>query len=136
MVYDDLNDENFLMYAIKCYDNPSCTGLDEFNEDLNHIVYLKRLFNKYINGGELKRNLIYSHLNLLLNVFGPDAPRILFYRTEEKHWPVLKTFLVGLSKMPDRLVGIRKDKPIIRTVEIPLEPNLFNTLREIVNVNY
>ena len=101
MVYDEINEENFLMFSIKCYDNPSCTGLEEFKEDLNHIVYLKRLFNKYINTGELKRNLIHSHLTLILNVFGSDASRILFYKMEEKHWPILKTFLIAFHRLPE-----------------------------------
>ena len=40
----ELNDETFLMYAIKNYDNPNCSGLTEFNDDVQRFKYLKRLF--------------------------------------------------------------------------------------------
>ena len=129
MNYDELNEDNFLMYAITCYDNPGCTGLSEFQEDLNHIVYLKRLFNRYLNGGELKLHLIYSHITLLCNVFGKHVARILFYKMEEKYWPLLKTYLIYKYLLPDTLEGIREE--VIRTVEIPMVPDLFTPLREI-----
>ena len=133
MNYEVLNEENFLMYAIKCYDNPGCTGLTEFQEDLNHIVYLKRLFNRYLNTGELKSHLIYSHMTLLCNVFGKNVARILFYKMEEKYWPLIKPYLIQKFLLPDLIEGI--NEKTIRTVEIPMDQELFNPLREIQNVD-
>ena len=47
----ELNDDNFVMYAIKHYDNKNCTGLTEFYDDLNKFKYLKRLFKKFNDKG-------------------------------------------------------------------------------------
>ena len=50
----DLNDGNFLIYAAKCYDRPHMLQ-SEFEEDVNRIKYIKRLFRKYRQTGELDR---------------------------------------------------------------------------------
>ena len=42
-----LNDENFLLYAIKYYNNPSCSGLKEFQDYVKRFKYIKRLLRKY-----------------------------------------------------------------------------------------
>ena len=47
-LFDDLNETNYIMFATKYYDNPQCTSVEEFNEDLNKIKYVKRLFNRFI----------------------------------------------------------------------------------------
>ena len=33
----ELTEENFTMFAVKNYDNPSCKGMDEFLDDLKRI---------------------------------------------------------------------------------------------------
>ena len=43
---NELNDDNFLIFAIKHYRNPSCTGMAELEDDLKRFKYLKRLFNQ------------------------------------------------------------------------------------------
>ena len=40
----ELNDDNFVMYAIKHYDNKNCTGLSEFYDDLNNLLRYLNLF--------------------------------------------------------------------------------------------
>ena len=47
MKFDDLNEKNFLLYAMKEYNNPQCVDVDEFNDDLKKIKYIKRLLNQY-----------------------------------------------------------------------------------------
>ena len=49
MVFDDLNEKNFLLYAMKEYNNPQCTEVEEFNDDLKKIKYIKRLLNQYVS---------------------------------------------------------------------------------------
>jgi hypothetical protein len=128
-MFDDLTEDNFLLYAIKAFDSPSCV-LSEFEEEMNRIQYIKRLFTKYYNGSELKDRLIINHLMVLYNVFGVEAAtRILFYKLEEKDYSVLKTFLVFLNFMPGRVRGIR-GKDIIAS-DISLDVGTVRCLRKI-----
>ena len=90
----ELNEENFLVYALKNYNSPECTGMDDFEEDVKRFKYLKRLFRRYAKTDILSHRLIINHLIVLYNVFGGAATPLLFYKTDEDHWPILKTFLV------------------------------------------
>ena len=95
---DDLTDKNIEMYMMKSYDNPQCMDLDEYYDDMKRIKYLKRLFNRYENTGELKDRLILNHIVILYNVFGvTSATRILFFKVDESDYSVLKTFLTYLN---------------------------------------
>ena len=126
-MFDVINNDNFFLYAAKNYDNPSCTGLDDFYEDLNHIKYIKRLFNRYENKGELKDGLITNHLLTLYNIFGNSTTTILFFKLEESYWSLLKTFLVGLNRLPDVVHGLEQGE--INTVDIPLNQEVIKRLR-------
>ena len=96
-----LTEENFLLYTSEIYDNPSCESEDEFYEDLNRVKYIKRLFFRYDNTGELKLRLILNHIIILGNVFGNEgATRILFHKSEEKYYGYLKSFLRYLNSLP------------------------------------
>jgi|TARA_Y100000031_G_scaffold13158_1_gene13959 hypothetical protein len=100
--FKSLTPENINMFAMKHYDNPSCVDEAEFLSDLKRFKYLKRLFRKYDTTGELKMRLIINHIIILSNVFGVDASTtLLFFKMEQKHWSLLKTFLVYLSFMPE-----------------------------------
>ena len=67
MIFDDLNDDNFLMFAMKEYNDIQCTDIEEFYDDLKKIKYIKRLFNIYVNSGQLKERLILNHLIIFYN---------------------------------------------------------------------
>lgn len=106
-MFDDLNDENLVMYAVKCYTSPNCL-MSEFEGDIKRTKYLKRLFRRYKVTKILKERLILNHLILLNNVFGPEATtRILFYRVDPRDYDILKTFLIYLNIMPDIVKGIK-----------------------------
>ena len=79
MIFDDLNDDNFLMYAMREYNNMQCTDIEEFYDDLKKIKYIKRLFNQYHTEGTLKERLILNHLIVFYNVF----PVVLIFSEEE-----------------------------------------------------
>ena len=68
----ELTEENFTMFAVKNYDNPSCNGMDEFLDDLKRFKYIKRLLRKHNVGKELKERLILNHIIVLGNLFGID----------------------------------------------------------------
>ena len=128
-MFDDLNDDNFMIYAMKCYSSPLCI-MSEFEGDIKRTKYLKRLFRRYKITKSLKERLILNHIILLNNVFGPvHTPRILFYKIDERDYDILKTFLVYLNIMPDEIIGI-KGKTIY-TGDIPLEPNVAEILLSI-----
>jgi hypothetical protein len=128
-MFDDLNDENFMMYAMKCYNSPNCI-MSEFEGDIKRTKYLKRLFRRYKVSKSLKERLILNHIILLNNVFGPEVTsRILFYRIDERDYDILKTFLLYLNLMPDMVYGINGNN--IRTSEIPVDMNIAEILRKI-----
>jgi len=127
---NELNEENFIMYAIKHYDNPHCSGISEFNDDLKKFKYLKRLFRRFSLGKGLKERLIINHLIVIYNLFGPEAAtKMLFYKIEKKFWPQLKTFLVFLNYMP--LEVIVSKQITIKDIDIPLDNDIVNALRKI-----
>jgi hypothetical protein len=128
-MFDDLNDDNFLMYAVKAYNSPHCI-MSEFEGDLKRTKYLKRLFRRYKVTKTLKERLILNHLILLYNVFGVEpATRILFFRIDEQDHDVLKTFLIYLNYMPERVRGIN-GKDIISS-DILIDMNVADILRRI-----
>jgi len=104
MNFNRLNEENFVMYAMKMYSNPQCKNMDEFYEDLDRIKYIKRLLHKYINRGVLRERLILNHIIVLTNLFGATATtKMLFYKLEENMFPALKTFLLYLNYLPEEI---------------------------------
>lgn len=105
-MFDDLTEDNFIMYAMKCYTSPHCI-MSEFEGDIKRTKYLKRLFRRYKVTKSLKERLILNHIILLNNVFGNEATaRILFYKTDERDYDILKTFLMYLNIMPDVIRGV------------------------------
>ena len=130
MIFDDLNDDNFLMYAMKEYNDVQCTDIEEFYDDLKKIKYIKRLFNIYTNTGQLKERLILNHLIVFYNVFSVQAgTRILFYKIEKDFWPMLKTFLIFLDRMPEKIDSIRGET--VRASDILLDDGIITRLRSI-----
>ena len=128
-MFDDLNDENFIIYAMKFYNSPHCI-VSEFESDIKRTKYLKRLFRRYKVTKSLKERLILNHIILLNNVFGPEATaRILFYKIDERDYDILKTFLAYLNIMPNVVYGI-KGKNIVVS-EIPIDTNAAEVLKKI-----
>jgi len=120
-LFDELDDENFILFASRNYDNPQCTSIEEFYQDLKRIKYLKKLFRRYIENDELKERLILNHLVVIYNVFGIRAAnKMMFFRMEDKYWPILKTFLVYLN-------FLHEDE----YVEVPLDPDVVSALRKL-----
>ena len=132
-MFEILSYDNIMLYCVKQYENPHCTGIDDFNDDLNHIKYLKRLFNRYTKTNDLKTNLIFNHLILLYNVFENEAvTRVLFHRINEEHWSILKPFLIALSHLPETILGVSEKHKIINTDNIPLDQNVIKEVRVVL----
>jgi hypothetical protein len=101
MLFAELTEENFLLFAIKNYENPQAVTKEDFDKDLNHFKYIKRLLKRYKNTGELKTHLILNHFIVLYNIFGEGATPMLFFKIDEDLWSVMKTFVLFLNKLPD-----------------------------------
>jgi len=128
-MFDDLTEDNYLLYAMKAYMSPHYI-MSEFEGDLKRTKYLKRLFRRYKVTNYLKERLILNHLILLYNVFGAEhTTRILFFRIDECDYDVLKTFLIYLNYMPDVVKGIN-GKDIISS-DILIDMNVADILRKI-----
>ena len=101
MVFNELNSDNFLLFAIKHYENPQAVTKEDFEKDLNHFKYIKRLLKRYKNGGELKIHLLLNHFIILYNIFGEATTPMLFFKIENDLWSSMKTFIVFLGKLPE-----------------------------------
>ena len=101
MIFTELTSENFLLFAIKHYENPQAVTKEDFEKDLNHFKYIKRLLKRYRNTGELKAHLLLNHFIILYNIFGAAPTPMLFFKIEEDLWSVMKTFVVFLDKLPE-----------------------------------
>jgi hypothetical protein len=128
-MYENLNDDNMLLYAAKEYNKPNAV-MSEFEEDINRILYIKRLLTKYYATGVLKERLILNHIIIIYNVFGIEAAsRLLFCKLEEKDYEILKPFLVFLNFLPEMIKGI-KGKDIL-TSDIKLDEGAIKCLRQL-----
>jgi hypothetical protein len=128
---DDLNDDNFMIFAMKAYDKPNCV-MSEFEEDLKRIKYIKRLIKRYKVWGEeeLKERLILNHIIVLSNVFGIDSTvKMLFFKFDAEDYPILKSFLIFLNFMPQYVKGIKGTS--INSIDIPVDVLILTKLRSI-----
>ena len=122
-----LNEDNFLMFAIKNYYSPGSMGMTDLEDDLKRFKYVKRLLGRYKKTGEVSERLVLNHLVVIYNVFGDAATDMLFYKLEPEYWTDLKTYLVYLHRMPlDTVVS-----PGIKETDIPLNNELIAVLRKL-----
>ena len=101
MIFTELTEDNFLLFAIKNYENPQAVTKEDFDKDLNHFKYIKRLLKRYKNTGQLKSHLLLNHFIILYNIFGEATTPMLFFKIERELWPSMKTFIMFLGKLPD-----------------------------------
>ena len=129
-LFDSLDNNNIDHFCIKSYDNPQCTSLEDYHNDMRRFKYIKRLLNQYSNNNVIKIRLLLNHIIMVYNIFSNDsATRILFYKIEEKHWSILKTVLIFLNRMPKSIKGIN-NQDIVST-DIKLDEHIVTMLREI-----
>ena len=101
MIFNELTEDNFLLFAIKNYENPQAVTKDDFDKDLNLFRYIKRLLKRYHKTGELKVHLLINHFIILYNVFGEATTPMLFFKIDKSLWSSVKTFVVFLNKLPE-----------------------------------
>jgi hypothetical protein len=101
MIFNELNEDNFLIFAIKHYENPQAVTREDFDKDLNHFKYIKRLLKRYKNTGELKTHLLLNHFIILYNIFGEATTPMLFFKIEKDLWSSMKSFIIFLGRLPE-----------------------------------
>ena len=113
-MFEKITTDNVRMFAMRHYDNPQCEGEPEFDDDMKRFKYLKRLFRKYHDNGELKERLILNHLIVISNVFGTEAgSTLLIFKIERVYWPTVKTFMNFLGMLTEtELSETHEDKRI------------------------
>ena len=117
-MYENITTNNFVMYAIKHYENPQCEGEKEFHDDMKRFKYIKRLFKKYILSGQLKERLLLNHIIILRNLFGTEAcVTLLLFKTHREYLSVLKSFLIFLNMIrEDELTDIESDSYVLKAL--------------------
>ena len=120
------SETEFLHYAMHNYDNPQCSTVSEFEEDLKKFLYLKKLFTRYKKNDELKERLILNHLIVLFNLFNDAAVQMLFYKIDPDDWGLLATFLIYIQRMPDNIPGTS-----IAVTDLRLDDTVIQELRKI-----
>jgi len=121
MKFDELNEDNYLIFAIKHYDNPQASTKEDFYEDLKTFKWIKRILRKYKNTGELNIHLLINHFIVLYNVFNDATTPLLFYKTDQEFWSIIKTFVIYLDRLPDYPKSILHD--------IPIDEKIFDQLK-------
>lgn len=129
-MHDYINDSNFILFAAKHYDNPQCYDTVEFYDDLKRFKYIKRLFGKYEESGEMRERLIINHLIILYNVFGEAATKMLFFKLGG-YYHYLKPFLVFLNRMPHIVQDVGAPGNKIYSSDIVMDENIIKVLRKI-----
>ena len=105
----------------------------EFFDDLKRFKYLKRLFNKYQETGEIKERLVLNHLMILYNLFGSvGATKMLFFKLRD-YLSILKPFLIVLDQLPERVPGIGIRGEVIITTDITDDQHIVDVLRSTFN---
>ena len=112
MKFDELNEDNYILFAIKYYDNPQAVTQDDFFEGLNRFKYIKKLLRRYVKSGELKTTLLINHFIIVFNIFNDAALPLLFFKIEKELWSSMKTFLLYLNRIPEYPKSFLNDIPI------------------------
>lgn len=126
MIEQPISESNFILIAMHHYDNSQCTSLAEFEEDLKRFAYLKKLFSRYKENGDLKEKLIVNHIIVLYNLFGIVTTELLFFKMEQQYWDTLATFLIYLKRMPEEIPEFN-----IKLKDIQLDDRIVAALKEI-----
>ena len=112
MNFTELTEDNYVLFAIKYYDNPSAVTKEDFLDDLRRFKYIKRLINKYLKNGEVKLHLLLNHIIIVYNVFNEAATPLLFYKMDKEYWSIIKSIMIYLERYPEVETETLKKIPI------------------------
>lgn len=121
-LFDELNDDNFELFAIRSYYNPTAVDAEEFYDDLKRFKYVKRLLTRYRENGKPPVNLLLNHLVIIFNVFGAEnGLKMLEYKVmTPENLSVLKPFLLYLKVIDNH-----------KYIDTPMDNLIVTGLREL-----
>jgi len=118
MNFNELNKDNFLLFAVKYYENPHASTQDEFEEDMKRFKYIKRWLKKYHETGTINSHLLLNHIMVIFNCWNDAAVPMMFFKIESQYWPYLKSFCSYLERLPEyphtTLHDVEEDTNIIK----------------------
>lgn len=125
-----LNEHNFHEFAKFSYDNVNAIDTLEYEDDLAKIKYVKRLFRRYKDTGNIKICLVMNHIITLYNVFTPpmNCTRMLMFKLYD-YSDCLKPFLVFLNYWPEEIEKI-DNIDLIYGSDISLDEGIVNEIRK------
>ena len=123
MRFDELNEDNYILFAIKHYENPQSVTKEDFFDDLKRFKLIKKLLKKYVIDSKLNAKLLINHFLILYNVFGEATTPLLFYKIESEYWTLIKTSIMYLGRFPEY--------PKTELHSIPVDINFLKLLREL-----
>jgi hypothetical protein len=118
MLFNELNEDNWLLFATKNYENPTLVTYQDFEEDIKRFKYIKRLLRRYEMTGELKTHLLLNHIIVVYNVFNDAATLLLFYKIETKYWGTLKAFMSYLNRLPEKISTSDIDEECLKSLNL------------------
>lgn len=122
----DLNENTFVLYAAKHYENPHCHSTDEFYEDLRRFIQIKKMLTKYRKSGEIKERLFVNHIICIFNIFKPfAASKMIFYKAGEDYYPHIKAVLKHIERCPKMMLINGK---VVDTDTIQIDEIFYNLL--------
>ena len=101
MNFSELNKDNFLIFAIRNYENPLASTQDDFEEDLKKFKYVKRWLKKYHETGDMNGHLLLNHIIVIFNCWNDAAIPMFFYKVDSIYWSYLISFLIYLNRLPE-----------------------------------
>lgn len=118
LLFEEVTDDNFLIFGARYYHNPTCIDPEEFHEDLQRFKYVKRLVNRYEKTGEIQCHLVTNHLIVIFNVFGTDPGLMMLeHKIGLDKWPIVKPFLVFLNLIEyNRYPEVKMDKKVVEAL--------------------
>ena len=121
MRFDELNESNYILFAIKHYENPHSVTKEDFFDDLKKFKFIKKIFKKYKNDSKVNVKLLINHFLILYNVFGEATTPLLFYKIDSDYWSLIKTTIVYLGRFPEY--------PKTKLHDIPVDLEFFQLLK-------
>lgn len=129
MIFDHVSNENYMMFAVKHYNSPTCADETEFLQDLSRIRSIGRSFSRYRKTGDINERLVLNHIIVLFNVFESKAVIMMMAFKLYDYLEYIKPFLILTSRWPERITGVTPD-PIIGT-DVSMDECLVERLRNI-----
>lgn len=131
-MHEQIDDSNFTFFAAKYYNNGKYFDVEDFEDDLNRIKNIRKLFKKYQKNKEINERLVLNHCIAFFNMFFPPyiGAKLLVFQLED-YLEYLKPFLEYLGYWQDCVYGIGDSNRIINTIDIVSDRNIVNRLQGI-----